>query len=311
MIKALEVANLTKKYTPQAGVENLSFSIASGEVLAYIGHNGAGKTTTIRTLLGLLKSDSGEIKYFGKRYDTYAGDFDALRGQLGVCLDNPGFYPNLSALKNLALFGELYGVCGAEFSSRAEELLKKMALHHVRNDRVQTFSKGMRQKLALVRAMLHKPKLIFLDEPMTGLDPAARVLMRETVRELAKEQGVSFFLASHDLNEVEQLADNIIILEKGRIKQKGTLAELQNARSVFSYTLVPDKPVSPEVLEKLRSVLACAVSETDASRINLSATTPVKLARVVAEFAKENIEILEFHSAMNLEQIYFESLRRE
>jgi len=305
----LEVSGLTKKYNAAAGIENLQFCIAPGQILAYLGHNGAGKTTTIRTLLGLLKRDAGVIKYFGREYDTGSGDFDNLRRKLGVCLDNPGFYPNLSAIDNLAFFGSLYGVRGKEFSARAEELLGVLGLSAVRNQKVKAFSKGMRQKLALARALLHRPKLVFLDEPMSGLDPAARVLMRDLLLHLARNNGVAFFLTSHELGEVELLADNVIILEKGRIKLAGSLAELRRTGSDFRYKVVLSSLPANFSLESVCARLACRLDHMGATTFLLSANVKLGLGAVSEAFSSAGATVDEFSSeTKNLEQIYFESL---
>lgn len=307
----LEVSGLTKKYTATAGIENLQFGIFPGQVLAYLGHNGAGKTTTIRTLLGLVRRDAGTIKYFDREYDTLSGDFDALRRRLGVCLDNPGFYPNMSALENLAFFGSLYGVRGKEFSVRAEELLNVLGLYASRNQKVKVFSKGMRQKLALARALIHRPGLVFLDEPMNGLDPSARVLMRELVLRLRRNHGVSFFLTSHELGEVELLADNVIILEKGRIKLAGALADLQRNNSGWQYKVIVSAEPSSAALENICARLICRLERAGDQSFIMSAKGKIALGAVASAFAAEGLGVEEFaKETKNLEQIYFESLSR-
>jgi len=307
----LEVSGLTKKYNPAAGIDDLQFNIAPGQILAYLGHNGAGKTTTIKTLLGLLKRDAGVISYFGREYDTVSGDFDNLRRQLGVCLDNPGFYPNMSALDNLAFFGSLYGVRGKEFSARAEELLNVLGLSASRNQKVKVFSKGMRQKLSLARALIHRPELVFLDEPMNGLDPAARVLMRDLLLHLARNSGVAFFLTSHELGEVELLADNIIILERGRIKLAGSLAELRRAGSDYQYKAVLSASSSASALESVCARLNCRFERLGGMAFLLNAKGKLDLCAVSEVFSSVGMTLEEFSKeTKNLEQIYFNSLSR-
>lgn len=311
MDEILSVNGLTRKYSQNTGVECVDFTLRKGEILACLGHNGAGKTTTVRLLLGLLKTGAGEIRYFGEPRDTYSEDFDRFRARIGVCLDNPGFYPDMSAMDNLELFAGLYGLEGAAFEEKAVPLLKELELYDVRRDKVSGFSKGMLQKLSLIRAMQHGPELLFLDEPMTGLDPAARVLMRDYLLGLARKKGVSIFLTSHDLNEVEQIADSIVILEKGRVRLSGSLKSLKAERSAHGYVVVFRSVPSKEALAAFASALRSTVSGTEAVSVHLEADGELSIALALEEGKKLGLDVVEFRRAdVSLETIYFDSLRR-
>jgi ABC-2 type transport system ATP-binding protein len=311
MDKVLEVKSLTKKYSPTTGVGNVSFNLCKGQILAYLGHNGAGKTTTVRSLLGLMRIDSGEIRYFGRTYNTYNGDFDRVRGEIGVCLDTPGFYPDISAWQNLEFFAGLYGLEGTEFNKRSEELLQEMDLYDSRLNKPKTFSKGMLQKLALIRAILHKPKVLFLDEPTSGLDPAARLLMRNYLGMLAKKNGVAIFLTSHDLNEVEQLADDVIILEKGKIKLQGELSKLKRMQSGYDYIVTIDMSIGEANLKALGEALHVKLIRASEDKVFITGTAALSLDNIIDEFGKQNVKVLEFRKEdTNLEQIYFNSLKQ-
>ncbi|HCC47885.1 MAG TPA: hypothetical protein DEQ38_07195 [Elusimicrobia bacterium] len=311
-MEILKVSNLTRKFSPTTGVEGVNFTLRAGRVLAYLGHNGAGKTTTIRALLGLLKADAGEISYFGSPCDTASVEFDRLRRQVGVCLDAPGFYAELNALDNLRLFGGLYGLAGRELEARAAYLLGKLGLADAGRKKVKEFSKGMTQKLALARAMQHKPRLLFLDEPMSGLDPEARITMRDFLGELSEKEGVSIFLTSHDLNEVEQIAHEVIILEKGRVKLSGELAALKESfRKIGVCTLVFDKVPAPSAVAAIASALGACKRELDGRELSLDCEREVTIEAAAAACAKAGVKLEEFRKERaTLEQIYFESLSK-
>ena len=312
MDKILEVKNLVKKYNASAGVEDISFTLWPGRILAYLGHNGAGKTTTVRAVLGLLKINSGMVLYEGRAYDTASSDYDRVRINYGVCLDTPGFYMAMPAMKNLELFAGLYGLRGSDFKARAEELLKKLELYEVRNNPVKTYSKGMAQKLALARALLHKPKVLFLDEPMSGLDPAARVMMREFLKELAEKERVAVFLTSHDLNEVEQMADDIFILEKGKIILSGDFSELKASfMKSFRYALTLAASAGKEQAAAVAASLGAERHELVGNELRVELADAVLLESASAACVKAGTKITEFRRVqVNLEKIYFDSIKR-
>lgn len=312
MDKILEVTDLVKKYNDDAGVDSVSFSLKPGRILAYLGHNGAGKTTTVRAVLGLLKMNSGTVSYEGRVYDTDSADYDRVRVNYGVCLDTPGFYGAMPALKNLELFAGLYGLSGEGFRARAEELLKRLELYEVRNNPVKTFSKGMAQKLALARALMHKPRVLFLDEPMSGLDPAARVLMREFLKELAVKERVAVFLTSHDLNEVEQMADEVFILEKGRVILSGGLRELKASfMKSFGYALTLGEDAGEERAAAIAASLGAVKQELAGGELRVDCPGELTLEAASAACAKAGVKMTEFRRLqVNLEKIYFDSVKR-
>jgi len=312
MDEILGTEKLVKKFSADTGVNGVSFSLKAGRVLAYLGHNGAGKTTTIRALLGLLKSDSGEIRYFGSPCDTASAAFDRTRAAVGVCLDSPGFYPDLDAVENLRLFAALYGLSGERFEARAAELLERLALTAAAKKPVKTYSKGMTQKLALARAIQHKPKLLFLDEPMSGLDPEARMTMRNFLQELAEKEGVAIFLTSHDLNEVEQIAHDVMILEKGTIKLAGTLAELRESfRKICVYKLCFGAAPSREQAAAAASALGAVKHTLDVRELRLDCPSEITLEAAAAACSRAGMTLAEFKKERaSLEEIYFESLSK-
>lgn len=199
----IRTENLTKKFGDVTAVEGLNLDVKEGEVFGFLGPNGAGKTTTVRMLTSLIGPSSG--KAFVNGFETGRQDTE-IRQSVGVLTETPGMYDNLSAEYNLRLYAELYDV--NDVDGQVEKYLRMLGLWERRNDPAGTFSKGMKQKLAIARALLHEPRLLFLDEPTSGLDPEASKLVRDFIAELRKE-GRTIFMCTHNLDEADRLCDRI------------------------------------------------------------------------------------------------------
>ncbi|KAF0125529.1 MAG: ABC transporter-related protein [Elusimicrobia bacterium] len=308
----LEAEGLEKSFKGFQALKRVSFGVRQGEILAYLGHNGAGKTTTIRCLLGLIRPTAGRISCMGKEVEYGSAAQENLRAKFGVCLDGGGFYPDLSAMDNLRFYAGLYGLGGAEFGERAETLLKKLDLHDFRLRPVKTFSKGMAQKLALIKALQHKPDLLFLDEPMSGLDPATRIMLREFLLELKRTEGVSIFITSHDLGEVEQLCDSVLILEKGAVKLSGPLAELKRAHSGLGFEIHTDRDaLSEEDAAPLERIPGVSSVSRRGGVFCLESSGDISLEGILPLLSGKGIRIREFRKKeASLERIYMDSLER-
>jgi ABC-2 type transport system ATP-binding protein len=199
----IHVENLTKRFNETLAVDSLSLDVAEGEVFGFLGPNGAGKTTTVRMLTSLIGPTSGTATVGG--FVLGKQDTD-IRRTVGVLTETPGMYDNLSAEFNLRIFAELYEV--QDVPGQIEKYLKMLGLWERRFDAAGTFSKGMKQKLAIARALLHEPRILFLDEPTAGLDPEGAHLVREFIAELKKE-GRTIFLCTHNLDEADHLCDRV------------------------------------------------------------------------------------------------------
>jgi ABC-2 type transport system ATP-binding protein len=195
--------NLTKKFSTTLAVDRLTLSIPEGEVFGFLGPNGAGKTTTVRMLTSLIAPTSGSAQVNGLQIGK---DDTAIRRSVGILTETPGMYDNLSAEYNLEIYANLYEV--KDVKGQVEKYLRMLSLWERRNDEAGSFSKGMKQKLAIARALLHEPRLLFLDEPTAALDPEAAHLVREFIAELRKE-GRTIFLCTHNLDEADRLCDRI------------------------------------------------------------------------------------------------------
>jgi ABC-2 type transport system ATP-binding protein len=199
----IQTENLTKKFNENVAVDRLNLSVNEGEVFGFLGPNGAGKTTTVRLLTSLIGPTSGSAVVNGHRLGQEDSE---IRRSVGVLTETPGMYDNLSAEFNLEIFANLYDV--RDPKGQVEKYLRMLGLWDRRFDAAGTFSKGMKQKLAIARALLHEPKILFLDEPTSALDPEAAMLVRDFIMELRKE-GRTIFLCTHNLDEADRLCDRI------------------------------------------------------------------------------------------------------
>jgi ABC-2 type transport system ATP-binding protein len=222
----VEARGLVKRYGEIVAVDHVDLTVESGNVYGYLGPNGAGKTTSLRMLLGLIRPNEGAVRLFGR--DPLDDGARALEGVAGF-VEEPRFYPYLSARKNLEL---LAAYDGGGARGRIDEVLETVELAERAGDRVKGYSHGMRQRLGIAGALLRDPRLLLLDEPTTGLDPAGIRDMRDLVRRLA-EQGMTIVLSSHILAEVEALCDRVAILRRGRVVFEGALAELRDEAGGF------------------------------------------------------------------------------
>ncbi len=210
--------SLVKRYGDLVAVDGVDLTVARGDVFGYLGPNGAGKTTSLRMLLGLIRPTAGSVHLFGRNIDVGAKALDGVAG----FVEGPTFYPYLSARKNLRLLADYDG---GESRSHIDEVLELVDLRDRARDKVGGYSHGMRQRLGIAASLLRSPRLLLLDEPTTGLDPAGMRDMRDLVRRLAGE-GLTVLLSSHLLTEVEELCNRVAIIRKGRIVYDGSLADL-------------------------------------------------------------------------------------
>jgi ABC-type multidrug transport system ATPase subunit len=217
----IEVQNLTKKFRSLTAVNQLSFSVNEGDIYGFLGQNGAGKSTTIRMMLTLVQPTSGHISIFGK---NLADNRSAILKQVGAVIEKPDMYKYLSAYQNLALFAKMSGI-------RADKKvlmnqLEMVGLADRAHSKVKEFSQGMKQRLGIAVALVHDPKLIILDEPTNGLDPQGIADIRNLIMQLSKKQGKTILVSSHLLSEIEQIANRIIIIDKGKKIVEGESAVL-------------------------------------------------------------------------------------
>lgn len=234
MTALLEVNNVTGGYSPShAVIKNISFAIHSHEIVALIGLNGAGKSTTIKHILGLLQPLDGSIQIAGQSFQSAS---DSYRLSYGYIPESPIYYEELTLWEHIELMAMSHGLDKEEFAKRAELLLKEFRMEEMKNRFPQQFSKGMRQKLMIMMALLVQPPLYIVDEPILGLDPLGiRALL--TWLQRCKEQGAGILMSTHILATAEKYCDRFIILHKGEIKAQGTLDELRQFTGLSNHSL--------------------------------------------------------------------------
>lgn len=227
----LEFDHVSKQYKDFLAVDDLSFKVYEGDIFGFLGPNGAGKSTSIRMTLSLIKPTTGNITLLGK---NIVNEREETLSQVGALIEKPDFYPYLTAQKNLEILGKISGV--ANLSSKIDEVLELVGLTTRRGSKVKTYSQGMKQRLGIAQTLLHDPKLIILDEPANGLDPQGQVDMRELIVRINKERGITVIISSHILNEVEQICDRMVIINKGQSMVEGNVSELlTESRMKVSY----------------------------------------------------------------------------
>ena len=218
MQSIISISNLSKFFHHKVALDQVTLAISEGEVFGFLGPSGAGKTTTINILTGQMKPDNGTAMIFGKDCQhIQPGD---LR-QIGIMSDSVGFYEKMTVIDNLTFFAKFHGVELAE----VEQLLKRLDLYDARKSKAEKLSTGMKQRLLLIRAILHRPKILFLDEPTSGLDPSLSRKVHEMLMGL-KEEGTTIFLTTHDMEEATKLCDRIALLHKGKLVEYGRPQEI-------------------------------------------------------------------------------------
>lgn len=219
----IEVNNLERTFGDHKAVDGMTFAVEAGEVFGLLGPNGAGKTTTVRLLNGIIPPSGGSARVFG--FDP-ATQGESIRRKTGVLTETPALYERLSARDNLEFFGTLQEIPETDLSQRVNEMLEFFELSERAKDKVETYSKGMKQRLAIARSLIHKPPLLFLDEPTSGLDPEASQQVDDLIATLGRTDGQTVILATHNLLEAQRLCDRVAIMNHGHLLALGSLKEL-------------------------------------------------------------------------------------
>ena len=241
---ALEISKVTKTFGKKTAVDQVSFDLYPGEVFGFLGPNGAGKTTIIKMVMGFFRPDEGTIIINGFNRKTH---YEEAMSSIGGIVENPEMYETLSARLNLKMYARLHKGVTAE---RIDEVLELVGLTDRANDPVKKYSLGMKQRIGLAQALLHRPKVLILDEPTNGLDPAGIHLLRDILKKLAHEEGVAVMVSSHLLNEMQLMCDRIGIINHGKLLKICSIEDLMNqAKSASSYRIKTSDP------EKARDIL--------------------------------------------------------
>lgn len=286
---ALRADGLTRTFDAFRAVDGLSFEVPAGTVFGFLGPNGAGKTTTIRLLLGLLEPTAGRAEIFG--LDTRT-DSDEIRRRSGALLEHGGLYERLTAEENLEFAARARSMSVTERRSRIEESLTQIGLLERRHEAVRGWSRGMKQKLAIARAGLHRPPLIFLDEPTAGLDPAAAATLRDDLASLAAAEGITIFLTTHNLAEAERLCGMVGVIRAGRLLTVGHPDELRR-RSGAQRAEIVGSHFPPGTVTLLAGLPGVLDARLDGDHVVVDLAPDARLAPVVRRLIEAGAEVEE------------------
>jgi ABC-2 type transport system ATP-binding protein len=293
----IEIRGLVKRYGEITAVDDVDFTVNTGDVFGYLGPNGAGKTTSLRMMLGLIRPSAGMVRLFGRDPQL---SVRALEGVAGF-VEAPTFYPYLSGRKNLELYAALDG---GDSASGIDEVLEVVQMTDRAEDKVKGYSHGMKQRLGIASALLRSPRLLLLDEPATGLDPGGMRDMRELIRELAA-RGITVLLSSHLMPEVEELCNRVAIIRQGRVAYEGSLDELR-ARAGISYRLrTTDDGRARRVAEAQAGIEDVGEGRPDGLAFKASGESAVgALSQALAESGAQVLELTPHQAA--LEDLFFQ-----
>jgi ABC-2 type transport system ATP-binding protein len=302
----ITINQLTRQFKETVAVDNLSLEVHAGEIFGFLGHNGAGKTTTVRLLNGVIEPTSGNMRVLGLDPQV---DGPALRARTGVLTETPSLDERLTAWDILGIYADLYDVPRKAVRPRISELLDEFDLDDRANEKVGGYSKGMKQRLALARALLHKPELIFLDEATSGLDPVSAHHVNELIERMARREGCTVFMATHNLVEAQRLCDRVTILEHGQLVALGTPAELtrQYVRRLDIEIEVAQEQTET-ALQVLRSMPQLVLGEPAKPNGALIVTINQResIPDVLASMVQNHVRVYRMApQEVNLEQVYF------
>lgn len=290
----IKTENLSYSYSKGIKtLENINLTVKEGDIYGFLGPNGSGKTTTLRLLLGLLKNQNGKIGLFGKGLQN---DRSEILKNIGSLIESPSLYSHLSAKENLEIYRNVYN----QPKSRIDEVLKITDLLEVGKKSVKEYSLGMKQRLAIALALLPKPKLMILDEPTNGLDPTGIIDLRNLIKKLNREEGITFVISSHILPEIEKLVNRIGIISKGKIQFQGSLKELQELQQkhIFLHINTSDN-------DKALSLLDSYQPKTGNGEILLNSQDSNQSAQINRLLVQENIDVYDLHTVRpTLETIF-------
>ncbi len=303
----IEVENITRKFEKITAVENISFQIKESEIFGFLGPNGAGKTTTIRMLSALIPPTSGKITIDNKNPQK---DGEYIRSITGLLTESPGLYEKISAYDNLNYYSSFYNISEKKRKDNIKKYLKMFDLWDRKDDIAGTYSKGMKQKLALSRALIHEPKILFLDEPTAGLDPESAHMVRNFIESLQKEK-TTVFLCTHNLEEASSLSDRVCIIKKKIIKI-ASLAELQKNKKSKEVDII-FKGNTKKYIKILKQIKEISSIEASKNKINLFLKKPETINPIIIKKLVDcGAEILYFNEIKaSLEEIYLDLIKEE
>jgi ABC-2 type transport system ATP-binding protein len=304
MNDAIKLEGISKQLGEREVLRDVSLIAEQGDIFGYLGPNGAGKTTTIRILLGLLQPTSGKATILGEDVSK-----DEARRKVGFVLESDGLYDNKTAEDNLWYYARIYGM--GEPTKRIDSILNMVELRDRAKDKVGTYSKGMRQRLALARAMIHDPELLVLDEPTAGVDPSGQIEVREVILNMAYKEGKTVFLSSHNLDEVQRICNRIALIDSGEIKLYGELERLQRDMSRNEVEIETTEALAEPLFAKLKSLSHLGLRERKDKVLTFVPQEGVRIPDIVSLLVTQGVEIERVSKKKaSLQEIYSAILKK-
>jgi len=305
---AIQTNQLSRSFGALKAVDRLTLEVPRGTVFGFLGPNGSGKTTTIRLLLGLLDVDEGGGQVLGFDIRKQA---DEVRARSGALLEHHGLYERLSGANNLDYYGRIWHLSKAERETRIRELLEPLDLYERRDEPIGRWSRGMKQKLAVARTLMHRPELIFLDEPTAGLDPVASAALREDLEMLAEQEGVTIFLTTHNLTEAEKLCNQVGVINHGQLLALGSPADLRSSTSA-PRLYVTGRGFSSQVIENLRANVLVSNVRQHNGQVVMDLSDMARSHEIVAQLVGAGVQVDEVRKEKaDLEDVFLRLVEEE
>lgn len=299
----IEISNLSKYYSDLKAVDNISLKVRKGEIFGFLGPNGAGKTTTIKSILGLIKINSGKIRING--FDMKNNGKEAKKN-IGFLPEKIAFYDNLTAIQNLKFYADIKKVPKVE----CIKLIKEMGIGYAANKKVGKFSKGMQQRLGMARALLGNPPILILDEPSGGLDPRGVALIRNKIKEM-KSIGTTIFVSSHILSEIQEICDRVAIINKGVIVAEDSVSSLSNKLNLKPKLVIELEKISDSIIKSVKKVKGVENLTIIGNKINVICDSKIKSKIILSiENAKGSIIDIQIKNP-SLEEVFLKYTEEE
>jgi ABC-2 type transport system ATP-binding protein len=305
MSSVIRLDNVKKRYGDREILKGIGFAVEQGDIFGYLGANGAGKTTTIRILLDLVRPAEGGVFILGQ-----PATGTETRKRVGFVLDADGLYNELTAMENLEFYSRLYGK--KNNGNRMKELLGAVGLADRAGDRAGTFSKGMRQRLAIARALVHDPDLLILDEPLSGIDPPGQMELRQIILEVVRKEGKTVFFSSHNLDEVQRICNRIALIDKGEIRLCGELAALMGGMADGLVLIQTEKAVDGRIIDELAAIPAIGFREQSGGTLSFAPANESEVPAIVSLLVSRGVGISGVRKKEHsLEELYASILDKE
>lgn len=303
MNTAISLENVKKSLGNREILKDISFKVNTGDIFGYLGPNGAGKTTTIRIILGLYRADSGNLDVMGHDVSN-----NEIRRKIGFVLDLDGLYDGMTARENLIFYSRIYGMVQAE--ERLDHLLDMVELTDRGDDRVFTYSTGMRQRLALARSMVHNPEILVLDEPTSGVDPSGQIQIRKILLDLAHKEKKTIILSSHNLDEVQRICNRIAIIDRGEIKLLGELEGLRRKMGKSGIIIKSSESITDNMIGEIKKLPRLGLKEVRDKSIILMPDKKTETSDIISLLSNSGIKVEEvIKQEASLEEMYSNILK--